>query len=358
MPHSSLRPLPSRLLKIVFAVGLVTAPVWGIGTLTLPPAGAGQVLGGGFLTATTTLPTCLGGTVGPCVDTAFVSTTLATTASVFLKPGSFNGTPPPQIYPVVPGGAASALATAFAAGPTGGFTLALGGALPVNINVTNFSTVTTDTVGGMTIQANATYIPTVPAGTPPNPGNPNNVGPAGTTALPNLNQLVWTQITYDNYFPPSTKTKPATLLDSYKNNGGTGGPPPGDPNNTSFNQACVALPALPAGGAPAAFPAGGAGVNGATGKTNAYCDPIYPFQDGNAGFSDTPTGGWAVPASFRAIDFLSSISLVGGVSTLTIYDNAINYGFDLVTPEPSFKILLLMAMLLIVALSRRRTATS
>jgi hypothetical protein len=346
------RPWP--ICQAVFALGVLSAPAWAVGTITLPAAHGGN----GLLTLTTTLPKCIVGvavppapapTAGPCTDTAFISGTLGTTNSVFL-PGQFNGTPPPQSYPVIPLAATSALATAFANGPVGGLALAMGPALPVNITVTNFATVVNaaSVRAGLTLQASVNYIA---------PNAPN-----GTTALPALNQLIWTQITYDNFFAPSTPQNPATLLDSYTNNGGTGGPPPVNPAlQTSFNQACIAIPAPNANGTPITIPAGGAGVNGATGETNAYCDPIYPFQSqaGAATFSDTPQGRWSVPASFRAIDFLSSISIVNKVPTLTVYDNAIVYGFDLKIPEPGFKLVLFsMGALLIVVLSRRRSAKS
>ena len=345
----------TRLIcQAVFALGVLSAPAWAVGTITLPAAPGGN----GLLTLTTTLPKCIVGvavppakppTAGPCTDTAFISGTLGTTNSVFL-PGQFNGTPPPQSYPVIPLVATSALATAFANGPVGGLALAMGGALPVNITVTNFALIANaaSPSAGMELSASVNYIA-------PNVAN-------GTTAAPNLNQLIWTQITYDNFFPPSTPQKPATLLDSYTNNGGTGGPPPADADDqTSFNQACIAIPTPNANGTPITIPVNGAGTNGATGQTNAYCDPIYPFQSraGAASFFDGPTGRWSVPASFRAIDFLSSISIVNKVPTLTVYDNAIVYGFDLKIPEPGFKLVLFsMGALLIVVLSRRRAAKS
>ena len=169
------------ICQAVFALGILSAPAWAVGTITLPAAPGGN----GLLTLTATLPKCIVGvavppnpapTAGPCTDTAFVSGTLGTTNSVFL-PGQFNGTPPPQSYPVIPLAATSALATAFANGPVGGLALAMGGALPVNINVTNFATIANaaSPFAGLTLSANVNYIA----------GNASN----GTTAAPAVSGL-------------------------------------------------------------------------------------------------------------------------------------------------------------------------
>jgi hypothetical protein len=268
-------------------------------------------------------------TTGPCLDTAFVSTTLATTNSTFLT-GNFNGVTPPQSPATAPIFAAFNTWNAGAGGNN--WTIVSGGNLNnLTITVNSFSaTPNGPVVAGMRIGVQVT-------------ANGQYRGPA-------MNQLVWTQVTYENYFPPSTPANPATLLDTYSTNGAGGNPSQG-----AFGKPCVGLPAN------GVFPNGGAGVG------KAYCDPIYPFQvqQGTASFLDEPTGPWATPASFRAIALLSTVKpptfdAMGNLLTkgvLTVYDAGIDYGFDLKTPEPGFKVVLsLMAIGGIYFKFRRRPA--
>jgi hypothetical protein len=334
-------------LRLTLAWLALSAPVWGAATLTLPAANPpATTLTNGILTSKATIANCITGpgTTAPlCTDTAFVSNTLAGTGSVFL-PGQFNGTPPPQsfntgtipvFYPGLgrqpaPGYPLMTGFTQFNKTPAGSNWIIIdGGALTgLTITVNMFSaTILNTTRAGMTIRAAVTTNPLTYTG-------------------PAVNRLVWTQVTYDNFFPPSTPAKPATLLDSYSNNGGTGGPPPVGVPATPFNQACIAIPRN------AAIPAGGAGAN------RAYCDPIYPFQNGSAGFFDRPNGRWSVPASFRAIALLSTVTtaMVGGVlkDVLTVYDAGFTYGFDLKTPEPSLTLVLSSMLGILFYVHRRR----
>src|SRR5215469_2526033 len=315
----SIRHVLTTSLKTSLLVAVVaTVPAWGAATLTLPTANPpSTTLANGQLTATTMRASCQIGaslTTGPCLDTAFVSTTLATTSSTFLT-GNFNGVAPPQSPATAPIFAAFNTWNASAAGGNNNWMIVSGGNLNnLTITVNSFTaTPNGPVVAGMRIQTQVS----------------TTAGYSG----PMLNQLVWTQATYDNYFPPSTPGAPATLLDDHSNNGAGGGG-----SQTAFSNPCVALPTN------GVFPSGGAGAG------KAYCGPIYPFQEvfGTASFIDEPTGPWATPASFRGIALLSTVKpptfdAMGNLLTkgvLTVYDAGIDYGFDLKTPEPGFKVVL------------------
>jgi hypothetical protein len=149
-------------------------------------------------------------------------------------------------------------------------------------------------------------------------------------AGPALNQLVWIQgleINYNVAPPPgSPADPPLNTLDAYSYN--TGGTPSG--GGGAFANPCVAIPASPNNATPSTIPA--------TPANSAYCDPIYPFQDGNAGFFDRPTGVYPSD-SFRGMAFLATVNTQ--TKTITLYDGGVNYGFDLfVAPEPSSMVLM------------------
>jgi len=310
------RVMSSALHTALLVAAVATVPAWGAATLTLPTANPPTtVLANGQLTATTIQNNCQIGsglTAAVCTDTAFVSSTLATTSSTFLT-GNFNGAAPPQSPAVAP--IFAAFNTWNAGAGKNDWMVVDGG------NLNNLGL----TVNAFTATPNGPVVAGMRIGVVASTGA-QYAGPA-------LNSLVWTQVTYDNYFPPSTPANPATLLDEYSTNGSGGGGP-----KNAFNQPCIGLPAN------GVFPAGGAGAG------RAYCDPIYPFQgtQGLASLIDEPTGPWATPASFRAIALLSTVKpptfdAMGNLLTkgvLTVYDAGIDYGFDLKTPEPGFKVVL------------------
>jgi hypothetical protein len=140
-----------------------------------------------------------------------------------------------------------------------------------------------------------------------------------------------------------TPLTPINTLDNYSFN--TNGTPSGGSNQ--FSKPCSAIPASPNAATPSTI--------GATPAGGAYCDPIYPFQDGSQGFGDRPTGIYPID-SFRAEAFLSTVNTQ--TKTLTIYDGGVNYGFDLfVTREPSSILLIGAGLGLLAALRRQRRAS-
>jgi hypothetical protein len=333
MAHPIQRVLTTSLQTSLLVAVVATVPAWGAATLTLPAVNPpNTVLANGQLTATAMRTTCQiapAVTTGPCLDTAFVSTTLATTNSTFLT-GNFNGVAPPQTPSIAP--IFAAFNTWNAGAGQNDWSIVSGGNLNnLTLTVNSFTAAPNGpVVAGMRIGVQVT-------------GNAQYSGPA-------MNHLVWTQVSYENYFPASSSSNPTTSLDEYSTKAGSANPAP-------FNQSCVSLPAN------GAFPSGGVGT------ARGYCDPIFPFQGlkGTASFVDEPTGPWAAPASFRAIALLSTVKpptfdAMGNLLTrgvLTVYDAGIDYGFDLKTPEPGFKVVLsLMAIGAIYFKFRRRPAKS
>ena len=165
---------------------------------------------------------------------------------------------------------------------------------------------------------------------------------------PPVGQLVWSQGLEINYTVApnggAQANPPINTLDNYNFN--TNGTPSGGSNQ--FSNPCSAIPASPNNTTPSTI--------GATPAGTAYCDPIYPFQDGSQGFGDRPSGIYPID-SFRAEAFLSSVNTQ--TKTLTIYDGGVNYGFDLfVTPEPSTPLLIGTGLCLLVGVFRLRRTRS
>src|SRR5262249_22629589 len=114
------------------------------------------------------------------------------------------------------------------------WTLVNGGQLDATINVTTFQPVVNPVVGGLDVQA----------------GRTPNYRPAGTTASPNLNQLVWTQALYVNYQPGN----PANLNNNPRNT----------LDSATFNNflPCQAIPASPNNTTPSTIPTNNFGGGG------------------------------------------------------------------------------------------------
>jgi hypothetical protein len=161
---------------------------------------------------------------------------------------------------------------------------------------------------------------------------------------PPTGDLVWTQgLEIDYTVAPNggAQAIPSinTLDDYYFNTGGTASGGSGN-----FSNPCLAIPTSPNNTTPSTIGASPAG--------SAYCDPIYPFQDGRQGFFDHPQGIYPMD-SFRGEAFLSTVNT--RTKTLTVYDGGVNYGFDLfVTPEPSLRLLAGAVLVLLLAVRRFR----
>jgi hypothetical protein len=184
-------------------------------------------------------------------------------------------------------------------------------------NITQFQTTAGATTGGVNIQIAVT------------PG----MGYNG----PDLSTLVWSQALLINYSVTDASAffdPPNNVMDDYSFSMGAAG---------AFSKPCTPIPASPDKNTPSTIPANPAGT--------AYCDPIYPFQDGSNGFSDAPRGGYPKD-SFRAEAFLTSVNTV--TKTLTVYDGGVNYGFDLyVAPEPGTWAMGTVGVLILAILRRR-----
>ncbi|MBL8234004.1 MAG: hypothetical protein JNL98_36245 [Bryobacterales bacterium] len=292
--------------------------------------GAASLMGPNPATDKAVTPTCLNqsGTVTlhDCTSKAFYNTNLVDMNSAFLT-GNFNGTAP---------GNTNSFKSAFDnwnSGNTDKWTLQDGGALDMKFNINTFKALAPpERVGGMEIDIGVKY----------------NSGATG----PSLDQLVWTQGLYINYKPPSgvNKTNPYNTLDTFSFSGGPSG-------SGEFGKACEPIP-TPSGASnttPSNIPA--------SPSEKAYCDPIYPFQYTDKSFYDKPMGYYSIPASFRGIALLSTVTFKTDADKkitdriLTVY-NGVSYGFDLsYVPEPSFYGLLAIGFIVLIVVRRRLAAT-
>jgi len=325
-----MRALRASLLP--FAVTLLGPAAWAVPTLTIfgkvpatPPVPRMSVA---------TQQNCLGPgaklIAGKCVDTAFVWTQLATATSTFFSPQTFNTTAPTnQTF-------TSTFNAAVKAQPSlNGWTLVNGGALDLTINIDSFSaTQVNNQYGGMKISAIVSKY---------DPKNQTEL--AQGIIAPEASQLIWTQALYINWQPSAPANgapmpaKPANTLDDYTfNTGGSGKPVPG-----VMGPFGVPPKQIPATAKNAPYSTVAPNVPP---QTVAYADPIYPFQgprkNGINSFSDSPFNAYQIPASFRAITLLSVVNTQ--TKTLTVFNDGINYGFDLEpiiagAPEPSFTFL-------------------
>jgi hypothetical protein len=356
------RSRPSLVLLV--GITLMCYPVWGAATLTVTGVNFnGQnfktTTANGLTSQTGTVANCMttGGNViaALCTDTAFVvdnKKMVATSSSTFASPKTFNGTAPTK----------ETFSTAFANVTNAkspffqktlqGWTIVNGGTLDVSI-VAQFTVIPdlvgNQTTGGMFLVASVDKYNAA--------GNQLNKGIVAPTAA----QLVWTQALYVNYGPGGT-AKPANTLDDYTVNSAFGA-------NTAkpFTFPATPLP-VPKGGT-AAGQYTDIPTNAPRGNNQkAYADPIYGGQldpakvtfqgvtfNSAAGISqllDIPGNLYSVPASFRAIGLLSAVNT--STKVITVFDDGVNYGFDLSTPEPSMLIPSLLISTLLLAAYRWR----
>jgi len=341
----------ARMLAIAGALPGQSA--WAVPTLTIfgrmPPTPL--VL----QTSVATQTNCLGPgarlIAARCVDTAFVSTQLATTTSTFVSPNTFNTSPPTnQTFD-------STLSRAIMTQPSlAGWTMVNGGTLDLTINIDTFrANLVNNQTGGMQIRAIVS-----------NYSQMNQPELAMGVTAPAAGQLVWTQALYINYQPNApanggpNAANPANTLDDYTfNTGGRGGPVPGPrPGTTISGPFGQQAQRIPPPGANAPYSTVGANVPPGT---PAYADPIYMFQgprmNGINRFFDGPSGAYAIPASFRGIALLTAVN--PATKTLTVFNDGIDYGFDLEpiiagAPEPSMMVLSGLAVSGMLIAHRRR----
>ncbi|HVW10821.1 MAG TPA: PEP-CTERM sorting domain-containing protein [Bryobacteraceae bacterium] len=228
-----------------------------------------------------------------CETTGFISDSVATASDDFMNPGTFGGGQ---------GLSGEGLLSAFSGS---GWTVvqdqtnALAG---ITLTVTNFSTGSYDSAGGIGLNANGHSISV-------------SVGGLNSISADLASSLVWIQGLEINYLVGNNAD--FNTANNYNL-----------PDDATFNgvTGCNAIPA----GSPATFsPAPGGTV---------YCDPIYPFQYANHQFFDTPIGPWP-NGSFRGIALLASIDTAD--NTITTY-GGVSYGFDdFAAPEPGTWFLML-----------------
>jgi len=292
-----------------------------------------------------------------CSDTAFVvdGPKMATSSSTFGSPKTFNGTAPTtQTFSTAFSNAVSSPSIYFQPS-LAGWKIVNGGTLDADITAqfTVIPGANNTTAGGMFLSASVTRY------------DPGKSTLAKGIVAPTTAQLVWTQALYINFGPGGT-AQPANTLDDYTVNHNFGA-------NTrpEFMAPATPLP-TPNGGTPAGqytdIP-----TNAPRTPQRTYADPIYGGQldpkvgqtlngvtiQSAAGVSqllDVPAGLYSVPASFRAIALLSAVNT--STKTITVFDDGVNYGFDLTTPEPSLRIFSLLVLTLMFVAYRRRSRAS
>jgi hypothetical protein len=267
---------------------------------------------------------------------------MPTVNSTFGEPGSFNGVNSTfQSFSTAFNNVVSTPSIYFQPS-LAGWRMVNGGTLDVDITA-QFAVIpnlgNAGTTGGMYLSASVSRY------------NPAGNQLAQGIVAPTVNQLVWTQALYVNYAPGSSPTKPATTLDDYTTNSSFTNP--AFPYNFPATPLPVTNPATPAGqytNIPTNAPRQAA--------QRAYADPIYGGQvdpaqqtlpgtnitfQSAAGISqllDIPGNLYSIPASFRAIALLTAVNT--STKTLTVFNNGVNWGFDLYTPEPEQRILSLL----------------
>jgi hypothetical protein len=328
---------------------LLCSHAWAAATLTI----GGNPFPNGVTQETSTSPqtdcTNLAGMIlgANCLDTAFVSASLANPSTTFISPATFNGIRPTfETFSTAFNNAVSTPSTLFQ-GNLLGWRMVDGGTLDLRINILSFGAAQASKMAaGMVIRL-----------------VPSDYDPAmqpdlarGVTA-PEPDQLVWTQGLYINWQPNGTQAtlmNPANTLDDYTfNTGGAGMPVPGVMG--AFGMAALNIPATPAN---ASYSSGITNI--APGMPlQAYQDPIYMFQGPLVGgfnrFFDGPNLPYETPASFRGIALLSAVNTT--TKTLTVFNNGVSYGFDLSvtpSPEPSMMVVSSLVVAGMVWAHRRR----
>jgi hypothetical protein len=181
----------------------------------------------------------------------------------------------------------------------GGWTLANGGDLPLNMNVSMFRAFASDFVAGVEIQVDVNQQPTYTG--------------------PPLNNLFWIQSLLINYRPSDPGNELHHLLDE-----------------AVYNAITVCTPLA------------GASVTGGEGT---YCGPIYPYQYADKRFYDRPVGIYDID-SMRGIALLASVN--ANAKVVTVYNGGVSYGYDVfvseaAVPEPSTWWLAAIAVVLPIA---------
>jgi len=356
----SIKRISRRSGHVLAAAAMVCHPAWGAATLTVtgvnvPGLSFGTTVANGLASQTGTVPMCTVATVprtrtvGPCTDTAFVvhGNQVATSASTFASPQTFNGRAPTNQTFMTAFNNAVTRRSPFFQPNLAGWTIMNGGTLDVSIlaQFTVVPGVNNTAQGGMFLSLSVDRY-------------------TRAANQPTAAQLVWTQAIYINY-GPGTTNMPATTLDDYTVNSSFGA-------NTRPE---YMLPAMPLPVTNPATPAGQYTTiprNAPRSPQMAYADPIYGgqldptrqmlsgiFFQSAAGVSqlvDVPAFLYSVPASFRAISLLTAVNT--STHVITVFDDGVSWGFDLTTPqtpEPSLRIFSLALLTLLFVAHRRRS---